>query len=478
MYGINTTIPGVSDDDDLLLAAKLMRACYFLYDGSPSGVAYDSVQFQALFPSPPPRPPFPPMVPRPPLPPLPPSPPSQTPPSPPLLPPAQLSSSNTAPPLPPQASASPPVRVLADVSQGADVAGTPSGGFHATGPASPTARRMAMVQQQAQQQLGQLGQGEKDVAMGEAELGRSIGREHASLGDSLGQRSEATKQGSQGSREQRPRAPWWKVMKAAHRRVVGLVLGQAYVDKAGASHADVTGGGSLRQGRASSGAQRQGVARARARTPEEEEMVRAAQAREQAQAELVKQGMDERVLNAVRARAQAAIVAAAEAAMAATKEATRAAAAAATHAADEEASVEGAAELTSQESSAQAGAEAEGQGAGLEGTKRAAARSLQAGAPPPWAPFRPMAPRAPPSPPQPPRMPPFPPAPPPPPPIDWSKLSFRMDPLSYSDFLRPEVVESLFYLYRATGGLLHACLPGGVRSTQRVRADKGSAIMH
>ena len=315
-----------------------------------------------------------------------------------------------------------------------------------------------MVQRQAQQQLGHLGQGEQDVVTSEEELGQSIGREHASLDDSLGQRSEATKQVSQGCREGRSRAPWWKVIRAAHRRVVGLVLGQAYVDKAGAWHAAVTGGASLRQGRARSGAHRQGVARARARTPEEEEMVRAAQAREQAQAELVKQGMDERVLNAVRARAQAAIVAAAEAAMAATKEATRAAAAAATHAADEEASVKGAAEATSQE----AGAEAEGQEAGLEGTKRAAARSLQAGATPPWAPFRPMAPLAPPSPPQPPRMPRFPPAPPLPPPIDWSKLLFSMDPLSYSDFLRPEVVESLFYLYRATGGLLHARLPGCV----------------
>ncbi|KAJ9518878.1 hypothetical protein QJQ45_026275 [Haematococcus lacustris] len=50
-------------------------------------------------------------------------------------------------------------------------------------------------------------------------------------------------------------------------------------------------------------------------------------------------------------------------------------------------------------------------------------------------------------PPHPPAAPPF----PPPPPVDYDSLAYSFQPRSSTNWLRPEVVESLFYLYRATG---------------------------
>ena len=41
--GLNTAPEG--GEDDLLLAARLMWACYYLYYSAPSGIAYDSVNF-------------------------------------------------------------------------------------------------------------------------------------------------------------------------------------------------------------------------------------------------------------------------------------------------------------------------------------------------------------------------------------------------------------------------------------------------
>eukprot|EP00198_Chlamydomonas_reinhardtii_P010757 XP_001700094.1 alpha-1,2-mannosidase [Chlamydomonas reinhardtii] len=41
MYGVNTG--GAGEDDDLMVAIKLMKACYELYHQTPSGVAWDSV---------------------------------------------------------------------------------------------------------------------------------------------------------------------------------------------------------------------------------------------------------------------------------------------------------------------------------------------------------------------------------------------------------------------------------------------------
>ena len=43
MYGINTGGPG--EDDDLMVAIKLMKGCYELYHQTASGVAWDSVWF-------------------------------------------------------------------------------------------------------------------------------------------------------------------------------------------------------------------------------------------------------------------------------------------------------------------------------------------------------------------------------------------------------------------------------------------------
>ena len=45
LNGINTATDE-GQEDDLLLAARLMWACYYLYYGSPSGIAFDSVNFQ------------------------------------------------------------------------------------------------------------------------------------------------------------------------------------------------------------------------------------------------------------------------------------------------------------------------------------------------------------------------------------------------------------------------------------------------
>eukprot|EP00798_Chlamydomonas_sp_ICE-L_P014757 gene14757-20806_t len=63
LNGINTASDPENDDDDLMVAVRLMRACYDLYYRSPSGVAYDSAMFNAMYPSPPPVPPFPPRPP-------------------------------------------------------------------------------------------------------------------------------------------------------------------------------------------------------------------------------------------------------------------------------------------------------------------------------------------------------------------------------------------------------------------------------
>ena len=71
--------------------------------------------------------------------------------------------------------------------------------------------------------------------------------------------------------------------------------------------------------------------------------------------------------------------------------------------------------------------------------------------PPPPPPTPPSPPPRPPLPPPNPFPPPFPPFPPPPPPVDWDNTLFTLQPNSIADFLRPEVIESLFYLYRMTG---------------------------
>jgi hypothetical protein len=78
----------------------------------------------------------------------------------------------------------------------------------------------------------------------------------------------------------------------------------------------------------------------------------------------------------------------------------------------------------------------------LHTSSEAAART-PAGLPPP--------PHPPPSPPRPPSPRP-PPPPPPPPPTNYSELYYSWTPSSIANWLRPEVVESLFYLFRATGG--------------------------
>ncbi|GAX82024.1 hypothetical protein CEUSTIGMA_g9452.t1 [Chlamydomonas eustigma] len=96
LNGINTASEG--GEDDLMLASRMMWACYYLYYSAASGVAYDSVNFYGLFPPPPQRPPNPPVPPsRPPHPPLTPVPPR--PPTPPSPPPA--------PPIPPRPPSSP-----------------------------------------------------------------------------------------------------------------------------------------------------------------------------------------------------------------------------------------------------------------------------------------------------------------------------------------------------------------------------------
>ncbi|KXZ54812.1 hypothetical protein GPECTOR_4g883 [Gonium pectorale] len=64
MYGINTA-SGPDEDDDLMVAVKLMKACYELYHQSPSGVAFDSVSLVPHFSPPPPPPPSPPPSPPP-----------------------------------------------------------------------------------------------------------------------------------------------------------------------------------------------------------------------------------------------------------------------------------------------------------------------------------------------------------------------------------------------------------------------------
>ena len=76
-------------------------------------------------------------------------------------------------------------------------------------------------------------------------------------------------------------------------------------------------------------------------------------------------------------------------------------------------------------------------------------QSISPPTPPP--PPQPSRPPLPPSPPPSPTPPPHPPRPPPPPPVDWDNILYNLVPNSNSDFLRPEVVESLFYLYRMTG---------------------------
>ncbi|KAJ9518727.1 hypothetical protein QJQ45_018696 [Haematococcus lacustris] len=78
------------EEDDLMLAVRLVRPCYELYSRAPSGVAYDAAAYVPWFPPPPPRPPSPPQPPSPPpsppRPPRPPSPPPHPPPFPPLPP--------------------------------------------------------------------------------------------------------------------------------------------------------------------------------------------------------------------------------------------------------------------------------------------------------------------------------------------------------------------------------------------------------
>lgn len=59
MYGINTA-NSTDEDDDLMIAVKLMKACYELYHQTATGVAFDSVNLVPQYDPPPPPPTSPP----------------------------------------------------------------------------------------------------------------------------------------------------------------------------------------------------------------------------------------------------------------------------------------------------------------------------------------------------------------------------------------------------------------------------------